>query len=155
MLTTCQQCAMPLLGNGTRLVHSLHDAAHGREFILMQGQRVAHACRLDEPRYIAAAMRDPVFAGECRSLFESLERLPTLTATALLIADRVAPLLGADYANLAIVDDNQLRIIHRDSLNPSIAAKYESVPIDRSTPLGMASLTCEPVVLPSLASYEA
>jgi hypothetical protein len=87
------------------------------------------------------------------SLLERLERASTLRTTAKLIADGVAPLLGAAYASLAIVEGEQLRIVHHESLEPALARKYFALPIDRTSPLGTAALTCRPVVLPSLAVY--
>jgi hypothetical protein len=58
------------------------------------------------------------------------------------------------YSNLAVVDGMTLRIAHHDSLDDDIAARYLTVPFDESTPLGMALLSGDAVVLPSLASYE-
>jgi len=146
---------MPFLASDEPLHRMLTDAGRGeRLYVLWQRGHRVHSCRVDEPQYVRAAMQQRDFADGLRSLLRELESAPTLTATGRAIADRLAPLLSAQYSNLAIVDAGRLRIIHGHNLAPPIADKYPRVPIDHSTPLGMAASTCLPVVLPSLAAYE-
>jgi hypothetical protein len=152
MLTRCPHCDLPLLVDDEPVHVQVRDSSRrGKEFALIQSGDCVHRCE-DEARRAPEALPRSDHVALC-SLLERLERASTLRATAKLIADGVAPLLGAAYASLAIVEGEQLRIVHHESLEPALARKYVSLPIDRTSPLGTAALTCRPVVLPSLAVY--
>src|SRR5206468_2055866 len=85
----------------------------------------------------------------------ALDQSATVDEVADVITGNVATLVGADYSNLALIDGSSLRIAHHDFLDDDIAKRYQIVPCDDSTPLGMAARTGEPIILPSLQSYEA
>ena len=84
----------------------------------------------------------------------ALARSTTVNDIATVTARNVASLLGADYSNLALIDGPSLRIAHHEYLDDAIATRYRMVPFDDSTPLGTAARSGEPVILPSLQSYE-
>jgi hypothetical protein len=85
----------------------------------------------------------------------SLDEAQTIDEVASVITHDVAPVVDGVYSNLAVVDGTKLRIVHDDYLTSDIASRYQTVPIDDSTPLGTAVRTRRPVILPSLRSYHA
>ncbi len=95
------------------------------------------------------------FVDRLARLTRTLGDAQTIDDLAAVVAHDVGAMVDGVYSNLALVDGTKLRIVHHDSLTSDISSRYDTVPIDDSTPLGTAVRTRRPVILPSLRSYEA
>lgn len=73
-------------------------------------------------------------------------------AVARAIADGAAPVVGADFSNLAIYDrpSNRVRVTHGPLLHPAVAQEWAQFPLDEDTPLGTAIISGLPVLLGSI-----
>jgi hypothetical protein len=71
---------------------------------------------------------------------ESLPLPASSAQVAQFVALRAAACVGADYANLALLDDagTSLRLFHHTSLHPDIADRYTDVAIDAGYPISAA-----------------
>jgi serine phosphatase RsbU (regulator of sigma subunit)/PAS domain-containing protein len=82
-----------------------------------------------------------------RSLASALARAPTVDDVAAAIAGAVAPTVGAVFGSVAVVspDGAQLQMFMHDSVDTAMAARWTSVSVDGSTPLGYAVAKAESV----------
>jgi serine phosphatase RsbU (regulator of sigma subunit) len=88
--------------------------------------------------------------------FPGALRLPaTGEQVAQVVARRAAACVGADYANLALLNSSQdsLRVYHDIGLDAEIADRYVDVPLDAPYPLAAAAREHRVVLLPDLVSY--
>lgn len=78
-----------------------------------------------------------------RRLASALAGASTVDEVAAAVADTLAPTLGAAFSNVAVLtpDGCELRLFQPTAMNDSVAARWVSVPIDDSTPLGRAVST--------------
>lgn len=123
-----------------------------RQFVIYVDNRAVHRCPVDAPA--ADGYRRDI-ADRLTRLSRRLGDAQTVGEVASVITHDVAAVVDGVYSNLALIDGTRLRIVHQDSLTLDIASRYQTVPIDDSTPLGTAVRTRRPVILPSLRSYEA
>jgi serine phosphatase RsbU (regulator of sigma subunit) len=73
------------------------------------------------------------------------------------VALRAAACVGADYSNLALLDEvgESLRLFHGPFLTPELADRYTDVPLTAPLPIAAAAHSGRAVLLPDLASYGA
>lgn len=101
--------------------------------------------------------RDPIWsravAGTDRAreralgrLCDRLQQAPTVEAIGDVVAHDLAALVSVEYSCLAVVSGDVMRVTHHPYVSEEIAARYATVPVDRSTPLGLAACTGTPVV---------
>src|SRR5215213_1758927 len=85
----------------------------------------------------------------------SLELPATAVDVAQFVASWAASCVGADYSNVAVLDQtgSWLRLFHGSFLAPAIADRYTDVPVDAPYPIAAAVRSREPVFLPDLDSY--
>ena len=88
-------------------------------------------------------------------LTDSLELPATSLDIAQFIALRAAACVGADYSNIALLDEarTSLRLFHSSFLEPAMADRYTDVPIDAPFPIAVAVRSGTSVFLPDLESY--
>jgi serine phosphatase RsbU (regulator of sigma subunit) len=79
----------------------------------------------------------------------------TALETAQSVAQRAAACVGAEYSNIALLDETRasLRLFHGSFLDPAIADRYTEVALDAPAPIAFAVHSREPVFLPDLESY--
>jgi hypothetical protein len=106
-----------------------------RQFVIYVDNRAVHRCR--------------DIADRLARLSRRLGDAQTVDEVASVITHDVAAIVDGVYSNLALIDGTTLRIVHQDSLTSDIASRYQTVPLDDSTPLGTAVRTRRPVILPS------
>ncbi len=87
--------------------------------------------------------------------FGSLPLPATGTEVAQFVAMRAAACVGADYSNMASLDDRGkfLRLFHGSFLAPAIADRYTDVPLSSPFPIAEAARTGTTVLLPNLDAY--
>ena len=88
-------------------------------------------------------------------LTDSLELPATSLDIAQFIALRAAACVGADYSNIALLDEarTSLRLFHGSFLEPALADRYTDVPVDAPFPIAVAVRSGTSVFLPDLESY--
>jgi Stage II sporulation protein E (SpoIIE)/GAF domain len=88
---------------------------------------------------------------------ESLALPASSAQVAQFVALRAAACVGADYANLALLDDagTSLRLFHHTSLHPDIADRYTDVAIDAGYPIAAAVREGRVVLLTDIEAYRA
>ena len=88
---------------------------------------------------------------------DSLPLPATSAQVAQFVAYRAAACVGADYANLALLDDAQtaLRLFHDSFLDGDMAGRYTAVAVDAAYPIAAAVREQRLVLLPDLESYRA
>jgi hypothetical protein len=88
-------------------------------------------------------------------LIGSLPRPATAVELAQFIALRAAACVGADYSNLALLDDSgtSLRLFHGPFLNPLIADRYTDVSVDDPYPIAAAARSGDVILLDNLDAY--
>ena len=71
------------------------------------------------------------------------------------VALRAAACVGADYSNLALIDNDRqnLRLYHGPFLSSAVADRYTDVPVDAPFPIAAAVRTGKPVVLDGEREY--
>ena len=89
------------------------------------------------------------------ALPDSLPLPATSAQVAQFVAYRAAACVGADYANLALLDGahTSLRLFHDSFLNRDIAERYTDVAVDAAYPIAAAVREERVVLLPDLESY--
>jgi hypothetical protein len=89
--------------------------------------------------------------------FESLPLPATSFEVAQFVALRAAACVGADFSNLASLDESRssLRLFHGPFLAPTLADRYTDVPLGAPFPIAVAARTGETVLLPDLDAYRA
>jgi hypothetical protein len=72
------------------------------------------------------------------------------------VALRAAACVGADYSNLALLNDagDSLRMFHNTFLDPEIADRYTDVPLNAPYPITAAAREGRVVLLPDLDAYQ-
>jgi len=90
-----------------------------------------------------------------RRLPDALALPATSAQVAHFVALRAAACVGADYANLALLDDagTSLRLFHDAFLDQDIADRYTDVAIDAPYPISAAVREGRVVLLPDIESY--
>ena len=90
-------------------------------------------------------------------VFESLPLPATGPEVAHFVALRAAACVGADYSNLASLDESRpsLRLFHGAFLAPAIADRYTDVPLSAPFPIAVAARTGTAILLPDLDAYRA
>jgi|tagenome__1003787_1003787.scaffolds.fasta_scaffold20913857_2 serine phosphatase RsbU (regulator of sigma subunit) len=85
----------------------------------------------------------------------SLELPATAVDVAAFIARCAAACVGADYSNIALLDDtgSSLRLFHGSFLEPAIADRYTDVPLEARYPIAAAVRSGDAVFVPDLDSY--
>jgi serine phosphatase RsbU (regulator of sigma subunit) len=80
----------------------------------------------------------------------------TALETARSVAQRAAACVGAEYSNIALLDETgaSLRLFHGSFLDLSIAERYTAVGLDAPAPIAAAVQSGTPVFLPDLESYQ-
>jgi hypothetical protein len=155
MIVVCPTCGVPVLSDGDAVHHYMIDNGQGaRHWVLHDKTRQIHTCRVDPPLYVAGAMHDDRRAQQFRHLVRALDDTGSADDVAEVVARRLAPLVDALYSNIAIVDGPDLSITHHEFLQSDIAARYQRVPLDVTTPLGLAVISGAPVVLKSIDDYK-
>lgn len=88
---------------------------------------------------------------------DSLPLPATSPQVAQFVAYRAAACVGADYANLALLDDARasLRLFHDSFLERNMAGRYTDVAVDATYPIAAAVREERVVLLPDLESYRA
>jgi hypothetical protein len=88
-------------------------------------------------------------------VFGSLPLPATGPEVAQFVALRAAACVGADYSNLASLDEGgrSLRLFHGAFLAPEIADRYTDVPLDAPFPIAAAARTGTAILLPDLDAY--
>jgi hypothetical protein len=88
-------------------------------------------------------------------VFGSLPLPATGPEVAQFVALRAAACVGADYSNLASLDERgrSLRLFHGAFLAPVIADRYADVPLDAAFPIAVAARTGTAILLPDLDAY--
>jgi hypothetical protein len=88
---------------------------------------------------------------------ESLRLPASSTQVAQFVALRAAACVGADYANLALLNDagTSLRLFHHSSLQSDIADRYTDVAIDAGYPISAAVRESRVVLLTDIEAYRA
>ena len=88
---------------------------------------------------------------------DSLPLPATSAQVAQFVAYRAAACVGADYANLALLDGahTSLRLFHDSFLDRDIAGRYTDVAVDAAYPIAAAVREERVVLLPDLDSYRA
>lgn len=91
------------------------------------------------------------------ALPDSLPLPATSARVAQFVAYRAAACVGADYANVALLDGarTSLRLFHDSFLDPDIAGRYTDVAVDATYPIAAAVREERVVLLPDLESYRA
>ena len=86
---------------------------------------------------------------------DSLPLPATSAQVAQFVAYRAAACVGADYANLALLDDarTSLRLFHDSFLDPDIADRYTDVAVDATYPIAAAVREERVVLLSGIESY--
>lgn len=89
--------------------------------------------------------------------FGSLPLPATGTEVAHFVALRAAACVGADYSNLATLDESRqsLRLFHGPFLAAEIADRYTDVPLSAPFPIAVAARTGTAILLPDLDAYRA
>ena len=89
--------------------------------------------------------------------FESLPLPATGAEVAHFVALRAGACVGADYSNLATLDESRpsLRLFHGAFLAPQIADRYTDVPLSAPFPIAVAARTGTAILLPDLDAYRA
>ena len=89
------------------------------------------------------------------ALPDSLPLPATSAQIAQFVAYRAAACVGADYANLALLDDanTSLRLYHDSFLDRDMAGRYTDVSVDAAYPVAAAVRERRLVLLPDLESY--
>src|SRR3954468_19714281 len=79
----------------------------------------------------------------------------TALDTAQSVALRAAACVGAEYSNIALLDETRtsLRLFHGSFLDPAIADRYTDLALDARAPIAVAVHSGKPVFLPDLESY--
>ena len=79
----------------------------------------------------------------------------TGTEVAQFVAIRAAACVGADYSNMASLDDRGkfLRLFHGSFLAPEIADRYTDIPLSAPFPIAEAARTGTTILLPNLDAY--
>jgi serine phosphatase RsbU (regulator of sigma subunit) len=79
----------------------------------------------------------------------------TALDTAQSVAQRAAACVGAEYSNIALLDETRasLRLFHGSFLDPAIADRYTDLPLDAPAPIAVAVHSGKAVFLPDLESY--
>ena len=87
--------------------------------------------------------------------FGSLALPATGTEVAQFVAARAAACVGADYSNLASLDESgqSLRLFHGTFLAPEIADRYTDVPLNAPFPIAAAARFGRAILLPDLDAY--
>ena len=87
--------------------------------------------------------------------FGSLPLPATGAEVAQFVAMRAAACVGADYSNMASLDDSGqfLRLFHGTFLAPEIADRYTDVPLSAPFPISDAARSGTAVLLPDLDAY--
>jgi DNA-binding CsgD family transcriptional regulator len=78
-------------------------------------------------------------------LCDRLQHAPTNQAIGDVIAHDLAALVSVEYSCMALVSGDVMHITHHPYVGAEIAARYATVPVDHSTPLGVAACTGNPV----------
>ena len=88
---------------------------------------------------------------------DSLPLPATSAQVAQFVAHRAAACVGADYANLALLDDagTSLRLFHDTFLDRDMAGRYTDVAVDAAYPIAAAVREGRVVLLPDIESYRA
>jgi serine phosphatase RsbU (regulator of sigma subunit) len=88
-------------------------------------------------------------------VFGSLPLPATGLEVAQFVALRAAACVGADYSNLASLDEKgtTLRLFHGAFLAPEIADRYTDVPLDAPFPIAVAARAGAAILLPDLDAY--
>jgi hypothetical protein len=88
---------------------------------------------------------------------DSLHLPATSAQVAQFVAYRAAACVGADYANLAVLDDTRtsLRLFHDSFLDRDMADRYTDVSVDAGYPIAAAVREERVVLLPDIESYRA
>lgn len=81
----------------------------------------------------------------CGRLCHRLQQAPTMQAIGDVVAHDLAALVSVEYSCMAVVFGDVMRVTHNPNVGEEIAARYATVPVDGSTPLGLAVCTGEPV----------
>jgi hypothetical protein len=105
--------------------------------------------RADLPRRLVGS--------EVAALFPVSLPLPaTGQEIAQFVALRAAACVGADYSNLALLNDagDSLRMFHNRFLDPEIADRYTDVPFNAPYPITAAAREGRVVLLPDLDAYQ-
>ena len=73
------------------------------------------------------------------------------------VALRAAACVGAEYSNMASLDDNgrSLRLFHGSFLAPEIADRYTDVPLSAPFPIAAAARSGTAILLPDIDAYQA
>lgn len=84
----------------------------------------------------------PPLAVALAPLVQALTGSDTIEDLARAIAEQGAAAVGAAFSNIAVVErgaaGDTARLYHRSSLLPQVARRYQTIPLDGSTPLGVA-----------------
>ena len=92
---------------------------------------------------------------EAEAMFALTRALATSTgfdSVAAAVAQHAGPSVGAAFSNLAVVREDQgLDVWHGADLSDSIAQRWRTIPLDRSTPLGAAVLDRRRVLIGNAA----
>jgi PAS domain S-box-containing protein len=133
----------------------VRDAAGSVHFLVPEGAplAVADGPAADEGRQASwahlVAELDAVRAQSeaLRHLASSLARARTVDEVAAAIAERVAPTVGAVFGNVAVVSDDGTRLqsFMPASTDVAMSDRWAELPVDGSTPLGIAVATAAPV----------
>ena len=109
----------------------------------------------EEPPVVEAERR--VLAGVAvpSRQFGTLPMPATGTEVAQFVAMRAAACVGADYSNMASLDDDgqSLRLFHGSFLAPEIADRYTDVPLSAPFPIAAAARSGTAILLPDLDAY--
>ena len=86
---------------------------------------------------------------------ESLHLPATGREVAQFVALRAAACVGAEYANLALLNPatHSLRVFHDTFLEADIADRYTDLPVDAPYPISAAARTGRAILLPDLEAY--
>jgi GAF domain-containing protein len=94
-------------------------------------------------------------ATKLAQLAQELSAVSTVEQVARVVTTSGRDVLGAAFANIAVVDDDQrhLDIVHSPPLPPDMAARYGRIVLSADLPLAHAVTRGETILVPDLASF--
>ena len=126
------------------------------QLVVDDGIAVVHQFLMGDDLSDGSDSSVPVVGREVPVPFPGSLTLPaTGREVAQFVALRAAACVGADYANLALLnpETRSLRLFHDTFLDADIADRYTDVPLDAPYPIAAAARAGRVVLLPDLESY--
>ncbi len=143
-------------GEDITLLHALASAATSHlqlRAALAAANESAEELRAEMERREVLVSRATILA----QLAQELSAVSTVDQVAHVVTTTGRDVLGAAFANIAVVDAEhpQLRIVHSPSLPPAMAERYSQIGLSDDLPLAHAVTRGETILLPDLETVRA